>query len=250
MSNDYPNIYITANAPLIVRDVSANMHYGTVYLEQGAYIEIRVGSRFEIDKLTMDLDHRETLTPYPTLYAGESLKDARYHIILTGTDAPDGKKGANGSDWGEHGGHGNPPASPGGNAPSTFTLTIHELTFDVSISSTGGNGGKGGDGGNGANGFDGSDTEHPGGIGGDGGNGANGGNGGNAAAKLTVQYASLGDYWPSVDCSPGAAGSRGEGGIHGRNGKYYNSTTQPNDGTPGSAGLPGQKGTAEINKLT
>jgi hypothetical protein len=250
MTAEYTDIYISADAPLIVRDASALMHYGTVYMEQGAYIEIRAGFRFEIEKLTMAEKFIPSPAAYPTLLPHETLRNTPYHIILTGTDAPDGAPGANGSDWGESGANGETPSTPGGNAPSSFTLTIRELTFDTAICSTGGKGGNGGKGGAGANGFDGSDNDHPGGIGGDGGKGGNGSAGGNATVLLNVSYASTVGCLPAVDCSGGAGGNRGDGGIHGRNGKFYNGSTQPQSGTPGSNGISGQAGKVKITPLT
>jgi hypothetical protein len=260
MTDEYTDIIVTAYAPLIVRDASACMHYGTVSMDAGAYLEIRVGSRFQMEKLSAydavtDNCHEDKRRPgsYPSLVEGETRRASDYHIIITGKDAPDGLNGKGGDDWGVSGDPGETPTEKGGNAPSQFTLAIKELTFDTLILSTGGNGGNGGNGGDGANGYDGESSDGDGGtsggIGGDGGNGGNGSNGGNAPKELTVQYASTGGFLPSVDCNAGSGGNGGVGGKHGRNGKYYSGSTQPKNGQSGSAGLSGQAGRATITPL-
>lgn len=253
MESHYPGIIVTREAPLIVNDPSATMHYGTVYMDLGAYIEIRAGSAFQIEKLVlwddMECAPGGSSSGYQTLAVHEQPANWNHHIILTGNAGNSGRNGENGREWGQSGDKGEPAQSAGGHAPATFTITIRELTFDVTILSVGGAGGKGGAGGNGADGYDGESTSKPGGIGGDGGDGGNGSNGGNAASFLTVKYASTDGFTPAVTCLAASGGAGGLGGNHGRNGKYYGGTTQPKNGSNGSAGIAGQKGTFKIEKL-
>lgn len=254
MRNDYPNIIVTRDAPLVVREPSARMCYGTVYMEMGAYMEIRAGSQFHIDKIEMLDASTSVLTEcvdYPSLTENEPLGNWDYHIIVTGKPGKDGANGNNGAEWGESGGNGK-PAQPAGNAPGTFTLTIKELLFNVTILSVGGIGAKGGDGGQGANGYDGESAKQPGGIGGDGGNGGRGSNGGDAASMLTVKYASAesGIFVPMIDCIASNGGRGGDGNICGRNGKYYAGSSQPKSGSDGSSGISGQKGKSTMQLLS
>lgn len=254
MKNSVPNIFVTREAPLIVNDPSAQMHYGTIYMDLGAYIEIRAGSVLQIEKLVLSDDTDDFAkagrTVYETLAEHERRADWNHHIIVTGAPGLDGGNGENAREWGQTGDKGNPARTAGGNAPGTLTILIKELLFNLTVLSLGGAGAKGGNGGNGADGYDGESTSEPGGIGGDGGDGGNGSNGGNAASLLTIKYGSAGGFSPVVDCIAASGGAGGLGGSHGRNGKYYGGTTQPKNGSNGSSGISGQKGTFKIEKLT
>lgn len=257
MNNDlnkkYPNIFITRDAPLIIKEPSADMHYDTVIMEMGAYIEIRAGVRFQIEHLKQSenssISDPSYRNEYPTLHKGEKLKSWNYHIIVTGEPGVNGKNGEDGIDWGESGDRGESSLIAGGNAPEAFTITINDLCFDTTILNIGGTGGSGGNGGNGANGYDGESAEKPGGIGGDGGNGGNGSKAGNACKKLTIRYDSTGDYIPSVDCVSASGGAYGMGGKKGRNGKYYTGSISPQNGANGSSGSAGDPGSFVIEKI-
>ncbi|MCL2718010.1 MAG: hypothetical protein FWE14_04440 [Lachnospiraceae bacterium] len=250
VKNDLPNIIITRDAPLIIKDPYSVMHYGTILMDIGAYIEIRAGARFQIEKLAYynNSANLPVSASYPSLAENEILAERNHHIILTGSLGGNGAKGNNGTDWGEHGGRGIDGKS-GGNAPANFTLTVKELKFDVTVLSVGGDGGDGGNGGDGANGYDGESSTKPGGIGGNGGNGGAGGRGGNAAQMVTVRYASKNNFEPSVECAASSGGRGGLGGRPGRNGKYYAGTAQPKEGSDGNYGISGNPGSSQIEKI-
>lgn len=252
MKETYPDILITREAPLVIKDPYAQMHYGTVAMAMGAYIEIRAGVRFQIEKLIMADEVSESgtgKTEDPMLDDKEQPRQWRHHIIVTGEAGRNGENGRDGTEWGGSGENGLSAPGPGGDAPQNFTLTIRELGFDLAVLSTGGAGGSGGNGGNGSNGYDGTSESDPGGAGGDGGSGGNGGNGGNAAALLTIQYASSKGCIVSAECAAAEGGNGGRGGIQGRNGKYYKGSIQPARGADGSKGITGKAGKISVETL-
>jgi hypothetical protein len=250
---EFPNIFITRDAPLVIKDAYGQMHYGTVYMDLGAYIEIRAGMQFIIDSLVFadeDMVSKAYVEQdYPTLDKGEKRNDWKHHIIVTGDQGQDGQNGQDGTECGDNGQNGQ-SADSGGDGVQDFTLIIYDLGFDVTILSIGGAGGNGGNGGNGAAGYDGTSESDIGGAGGSGGNGGNGGNGGDAVSMLTVKYGSTGGFKIGVDCVAAKGGNGGRGGIAGRNGKHYNGSYQPLGGSDGSRGIAGKSGKILVEMLS
>jgi hypothetical protein len=242
----YDSIMVTKDAPLIVSNPTDTMHYGTVYLEEGAYIELRVGSAFQVESLQsfpcFGVELPQNVKPYPTLMAGEALREtAGYDIIVTGSPAAAGIRGQSGGIGGGCGQHGSDGQSPSPETRALYTLNITSLERDLKVLSIGASGGDGGIGGIGGNGWDG-DFSYPGTVGGNGGNGGNGSNGADAIPTLQVLWNCAGTESLTVDCKASPGGKGGDGGKAGQNGAFYEGTQVPAAGNPGSQGNKGKAG--------
>jgi hypothetical protein len=251
MSNKeaYDTIFITKDAPLVVKDPSDTMHYGDVYMEDGAYIEIRVGKAFYIETLKpmddADDNVRLSAAKYPTLAQGETPRNyeegGAYDIIITAPQAGAGSRGQNGGAGGGQGLHGATGGAPLPETRRTFLLDITSLQRNAKVLSIGAAGADGGNGGNGGNGWDG-DESYPGTPGGNGGNGGNGADGGNAIQTLQVSWEAAKGEVLDVDCKAAPGGIGGNGGKAGSNGALYDGELTPHDGYPGIDGKEGAHG--------
>ncbi len=244
---NYDNIIITKDSPLVVGKATDTMHYGTVYLEEGAYIELRAGQKFTIEELQplscIANSENTTFAKYPTISRYEKIRDwTDYDIIVTtipGTDGERGDKGGSGGGCGERGENGTNGTEE---LRTTFSLVINELGRNITVLSIGGEGGNGGNGGSGGNGWNGTSPSDPGTIGGNGGKGGNGGNASNAVKMLFVHWDSEDGYTLKTECKAAPGGIGGKGGSTGANGKYYDGADKPKEGLPGRNGCDGLSG--------
>lgn len=252
----YENIYITKDAPLIIRDSTAAMHYNNVYLEEGAYIEIRIGERFIIENLQSADDIKGTITkkfvPYSSLLKGEKKMEWNgYDIIITSLSGVSGTRGDGGGQGGGVGERGKNGTSSEQEKRKTFDLQLKHIEKDVKVLSIGGQGGDGGNGGNGGNGWNGTSKEDAGTIGGNGGNGGNAGNASDAIQNVYVQWNPLDNHKVTVECQKARGGIKGKGGKAGKSGEFYKGLKQPMDGSDGQDGKDGKAGNYhQINKST
>lgn len=250
--NNYENIFITRDAPLVVREESDNRHYGTVYLEDGAYIEIRAGENFTIEELHRFVDGKNAKrlvgASYPTLKQKEKIRDGLgYDIIITSASGSNGVRGENGGYGGGVGERGSHGTCAKEESRGRFILSVNNLGMNAKVISTGGSGGNAGNGGRGGEGWDGASLADPGTVGGNGGNGGSGGHASDAVGNLFVFWQSKEGYELQVESKASMGGHGGKGGLAGANGRYYDGTVKPFHGTDGSDGLDGDSG--KVNRV-
>lgn len=246
----YEDIWVSAYAPLIVESEEAVRHYRKVYLEEGAYIEIRTGDTFTIEELlpaNAELAGSLRGSVPESTPTDTALRDwGGYDIVVT---APCGKTGGRGQDGGDGGGvgqRGQRGAHAATEKRKNFYLNIEKLGKDIHVLSIGGSGGDGGRGGNGGDGWDGTGKSNPGTIGGSGGDGGCGGDGADGIGCLYLKCTSSDGHQVEVACEGGKGGKGGNGGYAGLNGKNYDGSLSPQDGEVGSVGKEGKAGTFEM----
>ena len=248
MRQEYENIYITKDAPLVIRREGDTMRYGTVYMETGAYIEICAGRKFFIEDLlpadSVSRSARKNCVAYPTLSEGEKPRESeRYDIIITTLSGADGERGNDGGAGGGEGQRGTCGSPADVQTREQFFLEVENLGKDIRVLSIGGSGGNGGNGGCGGDGWNGTSESDPGTAGGNGGNGGNGGDASDAVKNLYICWESENGCTASVDCRAAKGGNAGTGGDPGRNGAFYSGRKAAERGKDGQAGADGKKGT-------
>ena len=249
MQSEKVDAVVYKGCPMILSSSASPNNFGTLEIEKGAYVEIRVSTKISIDVLKRP--DGETLAKRPAEKAGGIIIDPKYDFYIKGTDGQKGETGDDGDD-GQGAGCGGLPGQPGGNGKAggdgpTLTITINELGDDftlVNMGGAGGCGGRGGDGGKGADNDDGA-----GGDGGDAGSGGNGGNGGDGGT-LTLCYPSSGDFGITYEIKSAERGEGGRAGKPGNGGKGSPAGAVGKTGDPGSPGMRGKEGKVTVKPLT
>lgn len=235
--------------PMILSSTASPNIFGTLEIEKGAYVEIRVGMNISIDVLKRP--DEETLAKRPAEKADGIIINPKYDFYIKGDDGQKGETGDNGDD-GQGAGCNGLPGQTGGNGKAggdgpTLTITINELDDDFTLVNTGGAGGCGGQGGNGGKGAD--NDGGAGGNGGDGGSGGNGGNGGDGGT-LTLCYPTSGDFGITYEIKSAERGDGGRAGKPGSGGKGSPAGAVGKAGDPGSPGIRGKEGKVIVKPLT
>ncbi len=273
--NVYMNqdIIITADKPLIIDSAASIVHYGTVIINAGGYIEIRVPCQFTCNRLQKVHSPGTTAPPakYDILIAGKEKKPAN-----SGKNGDDGRPGADRHNaWfsedggnGEHGSFGisGDHGNRGDDGPKVV-IKIDDLASDITVLNRGGHGQDGGNGGNGGNGGRGGNGSDPymaiwpkgsnggnGGNGANGGDGGNGGNGGDGKDLIIITNNRSNVLFSNEKANGGKVGKGGERGVGGEGGRGYRGGKDGNKGQPGQSngkdgtkGNDGRAGTTVIN---
>lgn len=249
MKSEKVDAVVYKGCPMILSSSSSPNNFGTLAIEKGAYVEIRVSTNISIDVLKRP--DEETLAKRPADKSEGIIIDPKYDFYIKGADGQKGGRGDNGVD-GQGAGCSGLPGQPGVNGKAggdgpTLIITINELDDDftlVNMGGVGGNGGQGGDGGKGADNDDGA-----GGNGGDAGPGGNGGNGGDGGT-LTLCYPTSGDFGITYEIKSAERGDGGRAGKPGSGGKGSPAGAVGKTGAPGSPGMRGKEGKVTVKPLT